>query len=231
MGVTELFVRIAIAFTALLAMARIAGRKEISQMTFFNFVSAITFGTIAGSIVTSNAFSIRNGLIALAGWTAFTLVFSFLDIKWGPFRKVVEGSPQIVIKKGKIMEDTLRKTQLDVDALNVLLRKKNIFSISDVDYAIFEIDGTLSVMKKQDKQPLTARDMQIRQTPNAYPIGTEIISDGVVNHRNLTHYNLDTEWLESELKKLGVASAGDVFYAELLQDGSLYIDERVDELH
>ncbi len=231
MGVAELLIRILIAFIALLAMARITGRKEISQMTFFNFVSAITFGTIAGSIVTTNAFSIRNGLIALAGWTAFTVAVGILDIKSKPIRKMVEGDPLIVIKKGKIMEDALQKSRLNIDALNVLLRKKNVFSISDVEYAIFETDGTISVMKKQDKQPLTASDMQITPTPNTYPIGTEIIADGVINQRNLTQFNLDEKWLENELKRSGVVSPEDVFYAELQQDGSLYIDERVDELH
>jgi uncharacterized membrane protein YcaP (DUF421 family) len=121
------------------------GRKEISQMTFFNFVSAISIGTLGASLAIDSSISIRNGLIALIAWSAFTIITGFLDIKSPKFRLAVEGQPVIVIKNGKIMNRALRKVRLDLDALNTLLRKKNVFSVSDVNYAIFEIVGTLSV--------------------------------------------------------------------------------------
>ncbi|MFE8702788.1 DUF421 domain-containing protein [Cytobacillus sp. FJAT-54145] len=170
MGVWELITRLVLSFIVLLALTRIMGRKEISQMTFFNLVSAISIGTIGGSLVINNELSIRNGVIALVGWAAITIIVGFIDINSKKFRKVIEGDPLIVIKNGQIMEKALRRTRLDVDALNAMLREKNTFSIKDVEYAIFETDGRLSVMRKDMKQPLTASDMNITKPQNVYPI-------------------------------------------------------------
>jgi uncharacterized membrane protein YcaP (DUF421 family) len=203
------------------------GRKEISQMTFFNFVSAISVGTIGASLAIDSSISFRYGLIALIAWSAFTLAIGFLDLKSTTFRNAVEGQPVILIKKGKIMDAALRKVRLDLDALNTLLRKKNIFSVTDVDYAIFETDGSLSVMKKESKEALTKSDMQIKENKKyLYPISASVISDGKIIKENLEKLNLDQQWLENELAISGLSSISDVFYAEVQKDGSLYIDRK-----
>ena len=206
------------------------GRKEISQMTFFNFVSAISIGTIGGSLVINDALSIRNGIIALVGWTAFTLAIAFLDIKSKKSRKLIEGEPIIVIKNGMVMENALRKTQLDIDALKVMLRKKSVFSLKDVEYAIFETDGKVSVMKKETKMPVTKSDMNFHQKNKIFPLATEVVSDGVINTNNLSRLNLNQQWLDQQLQQSGIQSISDVFYAEIQTDGTLYIDKRDDNL-
>jgi len=232
MTIPELLLRLSIAFITLLALTRLMGRKEISQMTFFNFVSAISIGTLGASLAIDSSVSIRNGLIALAAWTAFTVIMSILDLKSPAFRKAVASEPLILIKKGKIMEEELSKVRLDMEALLALLRKKNVFSVTDVDYAIFETDGTLSVMKKEAQQTVTKSDVKRIQTKAAiYPIATEVISDGQIKQENLTKLNLDQGWLEQQLQGLGIDSISDVFYAEVQKDGSLYIDYRNDVLH
>lgn len=232
MPIMELIIRLAIAFITLLALTRIMGRKEISQMTFFNFVSSISIGTLGASLAIDSSISILNGLIALIAWSAFTIITGFLDIKSPKFRFAIEGQPLIVIKHGKIMEEALRKVRLDIDALNSLLRKKNIFAVSDVDYAIFETDGTLSVMKKETVQPLTKSDMHIKPKTVSYsPIDTSLISDGVIKKGNLEKLNLDVQWLEQQLKQSGINSVSEVFYAEVQKDGTLFIDTKNDALH
>jgi uncharacterized membrane protein YcaP (DUF421 family) len=153
------------------------GRKEISQMTFFNFVSGIAIGTIGASLAIDPSLTVRNGLIALVGWTLITILLGYIDIKSKKVRELIEGQPRILIKKGQIMEGELRKVRLDIDALNALLRQKNIFAVPEVDYAIFETDGNLSVMKKDPCQPLSKSDLGIQNTaPNTYPISTEVIT-------------------------------------------------------
>ena len=232
MPIAELVLRLAIAFITLLGLTKLMGRKEISQMTFFNFVSAISIGTLGASLAIDSSLSITNGLIALIAWSAFTIILDFLSIKSPKFRITIEGYPSILIKKGQIMEKELRKVRLDIDALNALLRKKNVFSVSDVDYAIFELDGTLSVMKKEPKQTLTKSDMNINQTNvNVFPITTSVISDGKIKQENLKKLNLDEQWLERQLKLSGVDSISEVFYAEVQKDGTLYIDYKNDVLH
>ncbi|MUV38821.1 UPF0702 transmembrane protein YcaP [Lentibacillus sp. JNUCC-1] len=229
MEINQLVLRIVLSFILLFALARIMGRKEISQMTFFNFVSAIAIGTIAGTLVTSENLSIQNGIIALVGWALFTLLMGYIDIKSRKARKLTTGAPLIVIKNGKIMEDSLRSARLDIDSLIALLRQKNIFFISDVEYAIFETSGKLSVMKKEIKQCVTKGDMNLPgATPNVYPIGTEVISDGTVNRQNLTDLGLNMDWIEKQMKQAGINSLDQIFYAEMQVDGTLYFDEKDD---
>lgn len=232
MNQLELLLRIAIGFVALFSMARWSGRKEISQMTFFNLVSAIAFGSIAAALVVNPSVSILNGIIALLGWAAFTVLTDQIHLKSKKARKLLMGDPVIVIKKGVILEDALRQTRLDTDSLKAMLREKSIFSLSDVDYAIFETDGKLSVMKKESKQTVTKSDMNIaKSSGNFVPLSTELVSDGRVNVQNLNKMKKDRTWLDEQLQQAGVQSLDDVFYAEVQPDGNLYIDKRNDILH
>ncbi|MGM0844906.1 MAG: YetF domain-containing protein [Bacillota bacterium] len=230
MDVFELFLRVVIAFIALFLMARLSGRKEISKMTFFNFVSAVAVGNIGGAIVTNSEFLIRNGVLALAGWLILTVAFAYIDIKSKSARKFIEGEPIIVVKQGKIMERSLKKTQLDVDGLMAMLRQKQVFSMKDVDYAIFETNGKLSVLKKQTQQPVTKSDMGISHSSGVYPLPTEIIADGKVIDNNMKRLNLQEEWLMLQLREKGIQSPAEVFYAEVQKDGSLYIDKKSDNM-
>lgn len=232
METPELIVRISLGFIVLFILARIMGRKEISQMTFFNFVSAIAIGSIAANLAVNQNLSIQNGVFALAGWTAFTLVMDLIDIKSKKARKVTTGDPITVIKEGKIVERALKKSRLDIDALKTMLRQKNIFSLADVDYAIFETNGNLSVMPKEPKQPLTKSDMnKVNPSKKMVPLPTEVITDGMVLTNNLTKLKLDQAWLDQQLQQAGIKSASDVFYAEVQQDGTLFTDNRDNLIH
>jgi uncharacterized membrane protein YcaP (DUF421 family) len=226
MSILELSFRLILTFLTLLILTRIMGRKEISQMTFFNFVSAIALGTLGASLAIDSTLSIRNGLLALGGWTLFTLVTGFIDLKSRGFRKAVEGSPRVVIREGNVLDHELKKLRLDLNALNVLLRKKNVFSIKDVDYAIFETDGTLSVLKKEAKQALTKEvRMKAVSSIKQYPIPIPIIEDGRYNEKHLQQYNIQKEWVDQQLHQQGVDSSSNVFYAELQTDGTIFIDK------
>jgi uncharacterized membrane protein YcaP (DUF421 family) len=232
MAISELLIRILLGFIVLFTLARSLGRKEISQMTFFNFVSAIAIGSIAANLVVNQNLSIRNGILALAGWAAFTLIMDIFDIKSKMARKITTGDPIIVIKEGKIVERSLKKSRLDIDALKAMLRQKNIFSLADVDYAIFESNGKLSVMPKEPKQPITKSDMnKVSTTKKLVPFPTEVITDGLVLTNNLSKLKLNQEWLEQQLKQAGVQSPSDVFYAEVQQDGTLFMDNRDNVIH
>ncbi|MBP3950508.1 DUF421 domain-containing protein [Bacillus suaedae] len=230
MELSDLFIRLALTFGVLFILARTMSRKEISQMTFFNFVSAIAIGSIAANLAISSNLSIRNGVIALVVWAIFTLAMGYIDIKFKKVRKLTTGEPIILIKEGKVMEDALRSTRLDIDSLNSLLRQNNAFSIQDVDYAFFETSGKLSVMKKQEKQPVTKEDLSILKTISTFPTSAEVISDGVINTNNLTRLNLNEDWLKQQLDLAGVKTISEVFYAEVQKDGTLYIDNKDDNM-
>lgn len=227
----ELSFRLVLSFIMLLIITRVMGRKELSQITFHNFVSAVAIGNIGASLAIDDSLDLLNGIYALIGWTLFTVGLGYLDIKSKRLMKWFNGDALIVIKGGKIMEGALRKARLDLDSLNLMLRKKNVFSITDVDYAIFETDGTLSVMKKDNKQSVTKEDLGFIKSSSVIPIGTEVISDGNINERNLKTLNLSPLWLEQQLRKAGVNDPSDIFYAEVQKDGSLYIDRKNDDIN
>ncbi|MEW9050476.1 MAG: DUF421 domain-containing protein [Neobacillus sp.] len=232
MGLVELILRITLSFFVLFLLARLMGRKEISQMTFPNFVSAIAIGSIAANLVLNPNVRIFYGVLALAGWSLFTVLLDYIELKSKRGRKLIEGDPMIVVKNGMVMEDILRKMRLNIDTLNSMLRQKNIFSMAEVEFAIFEADGKLSDMKKENLQEVTKSDVNIQKyKQNIYPLATAVVTDGAIVNENLKKLNIQPEWLDHQLLKAGVKDVSDVFYAEIQQDGSLYIDKRNDVVH
>ncbi|RVT62822.1 DUF421 domain-containing protein [Niallia taxi] len=202
------------------------GRKEISEMTFFNFASAIAIGEIAASLVVDDQLSISNGIYALLGWSLYTILMSYLDIKTLKGRQLLTGSPIILIKEGKILEQALHKCRLDLDTLKAMLRQKDVFSIAEVDFAIFESDGKLSVLKKDSGSSITNRNMY-KVKNKLIPFPLEIILDGNIKKENLINSGFDNNWLIAQLQRAGIHSISEVFYAEVQTDGSLYIDKKV----
>lgn len=122
----------------------------------------------------------------------------------------------MVIKNGKIVEEALKSTKINLDDLSMLLRSKDIFSITEVDYAILESNGELSILKKQENQ----------KTQNRLYMPIEIIIDGNLVYRNLKELNIDKTWIYKELKNQGINSIEEVLYGEIQEDGSLYIDKK-----
>lgn len=229
MAVAELATRLAISFITLLVLTRIIGRKEISQMTFFNFVSAISIGTIGASLAIDSSISIRNGVIALVAWCLFTIILGLLSIKSKSVRNAVTGQPLLLVRKGQIVGSALRKARLDLDSFRVMLRKQNVYSLADVDYAIFETNGKLSVLKKELQQNATRMDVSYKSTePSLYPLPFPVISDGQFDDESLAEYGVDRQKIQQLLGKNSIDSVKDVFYAEMQKDGTLYISKRTE---
>lgn len=226
MNIQELALRIAIGFIVLLILTRIMGRKEISQMTFFNFASSITIGSIAATLVLSSDVSIRNGVIALIGWAFFTLLMDGIDIKTIRGRHIINGNPLIIVKNGRIVEKAMLNSRFDLDSLTSMLRQQGVFSIAEVDYAILETNGKLSILKKDEHLYTTKSDMKIAPRPRVYSLPAVIISDGAVIKTNLIDIDRDYDWLLFELKKHGIDNVKDVFFAQMQMDGTLYVEKK-----
>ncbi|SFP67905.1 Uncharacterized membrane protein YcaP, DUF421 family [Salibacterium halotolerans] len=219
LSITELLLRLVCAFFALLILTRIMGRKEMRQLTFFNFISGIAIGSIAANLIASDTFSLLNGMTALVVWSALTILFGLVDLHSRKARHLMEGNPILLIHQGEIMEDGLRRVRLDVEALKGMLRQKNAFAVSEVAFAVLETDGSLSVMKKKDAERAAG--------PTKFPIlPTEIISDGRWNAANMDKLDLSREEVLRDMKNAGLQQVSDVFYAEVEQDGSLYFSRK-----
>ena len=215
-----------IVYLILVTLARILGRKLLGQLTFFDFVSGITLGTIAGAFVTTEVEGYYV-LFSLVVFTIMVLVSGYIALKSIRVRKLILGEPIILIKNGKIYEENMSRIRYNQDILMMQLREKDVFDISEVENAILEPHGKLSVQKKSKFQPVSLQDLNIF-TPNK-GLSPELIKDGIIQERTIRENNLSLEWLFNQLSAKGIARVEEVFLATICNDGSLYIDLRTDK--
>jgi uncharacterized membrane protein YcaP (DUF421 family) len=220
-------IRTLLGFFVLFLLTRVLGKKQLSQMTFFTYITGIALGNIAGDMVVHRDIKLIDGVTGLILWAALTFTLEFISLKSSKARVFLDGEPTIVIKNGKILEKAMASNKLNMDDLSMLLRTKNVFSVSDVDYAVLEPNGDLSVLKKVELEPVTKKDAQIAAIPRRY-LPTELIVDGKIVKNNLRELNLSEEWLNQQLLLQGVHKLDDVFFAELQSDGTVYIDKKTD---
>jgi len=218
----EMIARTTGSFFAILFLARVIGKKQLSQLTFFHYVTGITFGSIAAEISVQVETPFWDGIISLIWWSALTIFISYLALKSDKLRVLFDDKPSIIIQKGAMIPRNIKKARLSNDEVLMLLREQNIFSVSDVEYAIFETNGQLSVMKKPAVSTATKQDVKATITPPQH-LPIEVISEGKIIVPNLLELNLTEEWLQKKLKRKNVMNVEDVFFAQVLEDGSLYI--------
>lgn len=220
-------IRSVISFFVLLLLVRLMGKQQVSQLTFFDYIVGITIGSIAGTLsVQVN----ENTLATLAGmgtWTILAILLAVLGIHNTWIRKVVDGEATVVIENGKILEGNLKRIRIPIDGLISELRAKDVFSIADVEFALFEPGGKISVQKKSQKQPLTPSDLN---RPTQYDgLPTNLIMDGVILEDALRSLNLSKAWLHHQLGKQNIRDTAEVSLAQLDTKGNLYVDLKGDK--
>lgn len=224
-NILEISLRTLVGFIILLILTRLLGKKQLGQLSIFTYITAIAMGNIAGDMVVHKDILLIEGATGLILWAVLTFIIEYLSLKSAKARVLLDGEPTIVIKKGAIMQKELGRQRLNMDDLTMLLRINNVFSVKEVDYAILEPNGQLSVLKKPELAQVTKKDLQIPAPPPKY-LPAEIIVDGKLVTKNLMAFGLDLNWLKQELKKAGILNIKDVFFAELQQDGSLFISKK-----
>ncbi|AHV99626.1 DUF421 domain-containing protein [Paenibacillus sabinae] len=197
------------AILLLLFVAQLLGKQTISNMTLHDFVTGITIGTIAANLAFNETQKWTHLLLSLIVITVTSIVLSIIALKSRKMRRLISGSPSILIEGGKILEDNMRKLRYSMDSLDQALRGKGIFNVEEVEYAVLEDNGTVSVLKKDEHRYVTKKDMKLRSHKQAFPV--ELIMDGILIEENLKNNGLTREWLDSELKRRG-KQISDVFY-------------------
>lgn len=229
MDYIEVVIQTFLAFFGILIYTRILGKQQIGQLTVFEYLNGITFGSIAAVLATD--IGPRKTAYHMLGLTFFALLTfgaGVLAMKSRPLRKVISGEPTVVIHNGKILEENMKKMQYNMDELLVQLREKDVFNLGLVEFAILEPTGALSVQLKSQAKPVTRRDMGLSSDYEG--VSVEMVMDGEVIHQNLRQLGLDENWLLDQLKQRGVTSLEEVPLAVLASDGSLYVDLKKDEL-
>jgi uncharacterized membrane protein YcaP (DUF421 family) len=209
----------------MLILSRMLGKKQLSQLTFFNYITGITIGSVAANAINMYLYTTIDDYIALIVFCILTIISGFISLKSVSLRTIIDGEPTIVIKKGKINERALNKLKLNIDDLNMLLREKNIFSITEVYYALLETNGKLSVLKNEPEKQVTKKEINIyEENPDFIP--TKIIVDGQLIRKNLKELNLSESWIKRELKNKGIDKYKEILYAEVLPNKSIYIKKK-----
>jgi uncharacterized membrane protein YcaP (DUF421 family) len=218
-------IRGTIAFFMLLLMTRILGKRQISQLTFFDYAFGITVGSIAASITIDLTLKLIPAVMGILVWTFWITAISLGDILSRRWRRIFDGEPTVVIQNGKILEKNLELLNYTVDDLRMQLRNKGSFNMGHVEFAVVEPNGQLSLLKKTQYQTLTAADINM---PTKYQgLAVELIMDGKIVSANLKQVGLAEEWLREEIAHRGY-EVSDVFYAELETSGELYVDVKSD---
>ncbi|OGO77194.1 MAG: hypothetical protein A2Y23_03760 [Clostridiales bacterium GWB2_37_7] len=208
-------------FLGLLLIARIMGRKHLSELTYFDHIVSITIGSIIASIAVDRSIKALDGIITTVVWSTLPILIGYISLKSLAFRKVVDSEPLIIIQNGKILDQNMRKTRYHMGDLQMQLRQKDVFDITEVEFAILEPNGKLSVLKKVAYNSLTPKDMNI--FTNDKGLMTELVIDGQIMASHLKMLNLNTEWLLEQLKARNIKNVEDVVFAALQTDGQLYI--------
>lgn len=214
--------RAVMGFTLLFILARLMGRKQMTDMTFYEYIVGIAIGSIAAELTFGTAVRVSNFVVGMILWAAFPIIISQLELRSFRIRLLTEGRPTVVIKNGKILEKNLKRLGVTVDELMINLRQKDVFKISDIESAVMEKNGQISVMKKSDLQPVTPKDIGMIVEQEREP--RIVIIDGNVMGRSLSEYGYTKNWLLGEIMKQGAEDFSDVFYAQIDSMGNVYVD-------
>lgn len=218
---SHIIVRSILFMIVLFFFTKILGKKQISEISFFEYISGITIGSIAGEVIMGLESNMAHGILAIFLFGSITYLVDFLSLKSNSFRDFVEGKSTIFIKDGKIMEDNLKKEKYSTDELGSLLRQKNVFNVADVEFAVLEPTGDLSVLLKRENRSLTAKDLNMKVPNEKAP--QMIIRDGEIVYDALAAVGKSRKWLDLELEKLNV-TLDNVFYGQVDSYGELTVD-------
>lgn len=221
MDFIRIAVELSVGFISLFIVTQLLGKTQITQITPFDFISALVLGELVGNALYDPEVGVDKILYSLTLWGILIYLLEFITQKWRRSRKILEGRPSLVIYEGKINRKELKRSKLDLNQLQHLLRAKGAFSIREVEYAVLETDGSVSVLKKHGFANPTNADLSI---PYSKPqLAVTLISDGDVIYENLQEFHLSVQWLLLEIKKQGFHNPSDILLAEYEEGKPLYI--------
>lgn len=193
---------------SLFLIAKIMGHKQVAQLDFFDYINGITIGSIAAELATD----LENpweSLVAMLIYGMIAVGLSLLTNKFPKVRKYVNGSPTILMNDGKIYRKNMKKAKLDLSEFLTMCREQGYFDLNDIQTAIFEYNGKLTILPNSANRPVTPADMELQPEPDH--IKTEVIMDGRIMGENLKRMGLDLKWLEKQIKAQGYHDAKEIF--------------------
>lgn len=217
-------IRALISLVVLFLITKLLGKKQVSQLSVFDYVIGISIGNFAAEITTSLDTQFVNGILAMLIFGFIAYLVSVFTMKSMVLRRIFMGTPTILIDKGKIIEKNLRKVKFDVNDLLEQCRINSYFNLDEIEYALLEVNGTLSILSKGENKALTLKDMNIQSKKQG--LCANVIIDTKIMKSNLINFNKTEDWLMKELKIKGYKDTSNILLATLDVNEKLMVYEK-----
>lgn len=196
---------------AMFILTKLIGYRQMSQMSMFDYVNGITIGSIAAEMATSLEENFVQPLVAMVVYALAAILLSWCSSKSLKMRKIIEGKPLVLLDKGELYLDSLRKAKIDVNEFLMQCRVSGYFDISKIETALLEGNGKISFLPKSSDRPATPADLNL--SPQQDFMTANVIVDGNVMRENLRHTGNDEKWLLNQIKRQGADKISDVLLA------------------
>jgi len=216
--------RTIILFSIVFVVVRLMGKRQIAQMQPYEIAILIMISALAAIPMEDIGMPLFNSMIPILMLFAFQVLIAFFSQKSEKARSILCGRPSIVVENGKILENELRDMRMNINELQEMLRVQGYPNISEVEFAIFETNGQLSVVPKSQNRPVTPGDLDLETEYEGLPY--PLVVDGNVNYHNLAKAGLNEDWLKRELAKFNIHDLQEVLLANLDTSGNLYFQTK-----
>lgn len=210
----------------LFLLTKLMGKRQMSQLSMFDYIIGITIGSIAAEMATALEGDFTKPLIAMVVYALFALLFSWLPEKSLACRRLITGKARILLADGKIYRDNFKKAHLDLNEFLCQCRNAGYFSLDGVQTAVLEQNGKISFQPRAARRPVTPQDLGL--SPEVEKPQATVIADGVILHENLKSTGNNELWLEKELRAQGISDPRRVFYAASDNKNTLSVYVRCD---
>ena len=201
-------------------ITKMMGKKQISELNFFDYVVGITIGSIAADISLDIEKNMIAGIAALFIYGFISYIISFISIKSIWARRFIIGVPTVLVEKGKIIESGLKKSKIDVNDLLMVARENGYFNLDEIDYALMEVNGNISFLPKEKEKPVTKKDMKIKCSNEGLTV------NAIIDSKYMKAINKDKEWLDHELKVNGYDNYDNILLATIDNNYKVTIYEK-----
>lgn len=213
----------------LFILSKIMGYRQMSQMSMFDYINGITIGSIAAEMATSLDKNPLHAILAMAVYAFFVVLLSYVSTKSIVLRRIIVGRPIVLLSGGTIYEKNLKKAKIDINEFLTQCRVAGYFDISKLQNAVLEPDGRISFLPLSTDRPLTATDVNL--SPEQESMTANVIIDGHIMEKNLSHTGRDETWLHRQLKAQNADNVRDVLLAFVDMQGKLTVYLKTKDEH
>lgn len=217
-----------ISLVTLFLVTKLLGKKQVSQLSMFDYVIGISIGNFAAEMTTDLEIPYMNGILSVIIFGLVAYIVSYLTLKSIKLRRFFMGTPTIVIQNGKILKNSLKKIKFDINDLLEECRGNGYFDIGEIEYALMEANGKLSILPKGENLPVTVKDMNLK--PKLQGLCANVIIDSKIMSNNLKIINKTEEWLKHELNIKGYSDIDNIILATIDNNEKLTIYEKNEDI-